>query len=1268
MAAEYLCLNNFNYTNIMKRFTTLTSIAFIVMTSTAQTLSQPQFVTPVPGEKSVVLKISNNGQWGVRQFNSKTDGTIAPSGGMIVNISDPSRNIDISHSSGISGVSDITDDGSIVVGECLGKPAYWSSTSKTWTSLPLPGGYTLGRLSAVTPDGHYAVGAINRVDEWDFDPVLYDLTTGQFVELPNIPNKDMSGVSQGQNMFLEISADGRYILGQISQSYPSDMCSYVYDTQTKTYKHIGFKEETSGKLTPLHPNLIAVECSSAMSNNGKYVGGMAYYNKEIPGNEFGAESLVSYIYDIENDKFTLHAEDEDLDIGAFSVTNNGTLLAATPPMNPAATFMVRHGKHFYSFDQILKQVYGITDFEGKTGISTTGKPCSVSDDGLTLAMLYSTDASYILRLSEPLEESCGKVNLLSEYAASPASGSIFSSLKSASVIFSRPIATNGLTSSVKIYNSAGKSIANALRADVEGTKVTFSFMTVNIPAGETYTIKIPKGFITIAGDKSMSADEITLSYTGRKAGAVAVTSAYPVNGAAVALLDASSNPITLQFDADIAVADGKQGLLFRNDEKDPIATLSLLSYGRVAMVYPPSGQRLFKDTRYRVVIPQGAFTDISGAGASDEISLEYTGTYVREVVGDSKYIFNESCNSIENFMLYDGDRNTPNSVSSSWDFTEAIPWWPVRDSNESTDFALASHSMYSPAGKSDDWCSTPQLLIPDENCVLTFDSQSYLKDGIDRLKVMVLATDDLYGELTAERVARFRKEGDVILNEIQSPGESEDLLEGDWRHNVISLAKYAGKNIYIAFINENEDESAIFIDNIQVLRDVKYGILFDTPLSVVQKESVPVSGTIAITSETDSYPSAELSLLDGDGNTLDTFRHDSPLKNGDNFQFAFPTPLPLTPGTITNYTVVLRLGENRFNINRSIRNMMFEPVQRVVLEEYTGAGCGNCPQGIVAIENLEKIYQDRFIPLTLRCYGGDQLGAGLSPYSSFLGMSAAPSGRINRGEITSPMIVVDEDFRFSGEGITMPDGSDSGVWLDHVKREMEKGTSYQINVQTNYDPAANTVTATCTVRAALNLENQNLAIFGVISEDNLTTYQSNYHATSTDPDFGPWGKGGEYGQATVYPYTTRDVVRGAYGNTFNGTGGLLPLNLEAGKEYVAEIGGAIPPSVKDVNNTRFTAMIIDTNTGRVVNAHRVKVVGDDSGANVSEISTVTLERHGETLAVGGTGLVEVTLYSAEGVLLQKLSARESVTVTLPAGISIVRISDANGNRIVKLNN
>ena len=49
-------------------------------------------------------------------------------------------------------------------------------------------------------------------------------------------------------------------------------------------------------------------------------------------------------------------------------------------------------------------------------------------------------------------------------------------------------------------------------------------------------------------------------------------------------------------------------------------------------------------------------------------------------------------------------------------------------------------------------------------------------------------------------------------------GESEANLAGDWKHYTFELDEFMGKNIYVAFVNENEDQSLVIVDNILVER------------------------------------------------------------------------------------------------------------------------------------------------------------------------------------------------------------------------------------------------------------------------------------------------------------------------------------------------------------------------------------------------------------------------------------------------------------------
>lgn len=1242
----------------------------------AQANMAPEFINPSPGTSIVITDMSANGKWMISETAGNEDGgEVKPAGGVLINLDNITEKYTISHKSGLAGVGAVTNDGSIVVGECQMKPAFWSKDTKEWTLLPLPQGYTTGRLNAVTPDGHYAVGIVGQGDIYEFNAICYDLTEKKIIELPNLPYLDMQNSDQKQNQFNAISPDGRYILGVLSQSYiyPMATCTYVYDRQTATYKFIGFNEPTTpgGKWTGKVNGIYAVEGGS-MSPNGQWIGGSAYIVKDIAGSDFGREYYVGYRYNIATDTFEVFDGQHDSDIGGFSITNDGTLLAGTPPVNPYSSMVIRYGNYYYNLNQILKQVYNI-DFESKTSFSVTGKPVEVSDDGLTIAMLPTTSDTYILRLKEPLTDVCTKIDLLGDYTVTPSIGSVFSALSTLSINFGQPVSVIGNPTRIALLDESGKTVRNALKATVEASTLTIGFRTTNLNPGKTYTVSVPAGMICLTGDEQVKSREIKITYTGRAEGPVKMVNAYPADGNAFGRLDMNTNPLMLTFDAQLKVAENAKGYFYRveNDEAELICDLNIACGDNQMAAFPTAGQYLYKDVAYRIVIPQGTVTDLSGQGGNEELQFDYTGTYVREIPTGTRYIFQDDGQASTNWMYYEGDHNTPTQKMIDWGFLNAdqYPWFSVKESNESSDWVLASHSMYTPAGQSDDWLCTPQLFLPDENCVLTFDSQSYMKDKQDYLKVYILATDDIYSDIRETTVARFRKEGKLIYDELQSPGENEELLSGEWRHNVIDLAEYAGKNVYIAFVNENNNQSAIFLDNVCVVRDIKYVASFENPARLINKDGITVKGSIAITSEIDTYKSISLTLKDSKGNTVDQISESNlNLKNKDIYPFSFAKELVLEKGLENKFSVDLKLGDEKVEtLESSVKNLTFEPVQKIVLEEFTGQGCPNCPRGIVAIDNLHRIYGDKFIPIALHCYTGDELGAGLHAYNSFLGLNAAPSGRINRGDITSPMLMVDDNWRFTA-GET-GDNIDNLSWLDMAQREFEKQADAQISIVSTYNNDTKEFSVDCTVKSALAMTAQNINLLAVVTEDNVLTYQSNNNYSFDNPDLGDWGKGGRYGQSTVYPYYATHVARLAYGTTYNGTGGLIPQNIESNKEYTANITGTLPSTVNIPDNCNMVVMMIDGNTNSVINADQVSLTGRAGVESVkTEKNDVSVKALPGAVEVASAGDFVVEIYNLSGRLVANGTARDSIELPTNGfqGPAIVRVTSATSSSIVKL--
>ena len=160
--------------------------------------------------------------------------------------------------------------------------------------------------------------------------------------------------------------------------------------------------------------------------------------------------------------------------------------------------------------------------------------------------------------------------------------------------------------------------------------------------------------------------------------------------------------------------------------------------------------------------------------------------------------------------------------------------------------------MYSPAGQSDDWIVTPQLIIPDEFCTLTFDAQKYQDLADDKLKVVIWECDENINTLTSDIINSMKSNGEITTYEL-SIGKTEEGIDGEWTKYAIDLAKYNGKKIYIGFWNNNKNESVVFIDNILVQRNLKYLMYLTNPQSVVNKSEVKIEGILIANSDIDTF-------------------------------------------------------------------------------------------------------------------------------------------------------------------------------------------------------------------------------------------------------------------------------------------------------------------------------------------------------------------------------------------------------------------------------
>ena len=193
-----------------------------------------------------------------------------------------------------------------------------------------------------------------------------------------------------------------------------------------------------------------------------------------------------------------------------------------------------------------------------------------------------------------------------------------------------------------------------------------------------------------------------------------------------------------------------------------------------------------------------------------------------------------------------------------------------------------------------------------------------------------------------------------------------------------------------------------------------------------------------------------------------------------------------------------------------------EGLTKVLIEDYTGHGCVNCPQAAVTAEELQAVYGDQVVIMSVHAgwfatpnYGGNPLFAddftteAGDTWDTFFGISAAgnPNGMVNR----TPS---------SGNYVLGP-----GSWGTVVADLVGQPAYATLDISTEYTASTRVLaieTKTKFIKEALGQFN----LLVCITEDSLVAAQAN-----NDPTIGPVPIDTNY----VNNHVLRGAVNGAWG-------------------------------------------------------------------------------------------------------------------------------------------
>lgn len=299
------------------------------------------------------------------------------------------------------------------------------------------------------------------------------------------------------------------------------------------------------------------------------------------------------------------------------------------------------------------------------------------------------------------------------------------------------------------------------------------------------------------------------------------------------------------------------------------------------------------------------------------------------------------------------------------------------------------------------------------------------------------------------------------------------------------------------------------------------------------------------------------------------------------------------------------------------------PKHRVLLEEYTGLWCGWCPRGFVALEKLASLYPDDYVLVSYHNGDDMEIMASSDFPSSVAGF---PSAYIERKTEVDP---------YYGTTQSTP----LGVAND-MAAEAENFGVATIDMTPSFAVNGNAVSVATKVTFPFDVEDGAYALEYILVSDGLNDaswgQSNNYAGTQDDDDLALFTQG----ESTVYGLTFNDVA--VLTSQIGGIAGSIPANVKADQPvshtYTFSLAKAVNTNganvIQDKNNLKVVALLIDTQTGAVLNAVKAKV-GESTGidelnGNSRSVQTVYYDLSGRKVFKPANGVFIKSVRTGDG--------------------------------------
>lgn len=570
------------------------------------------------------------------------------------------------------------------------------------------------------------------------------------------------------------------------------------------------------------------------------------------------------------------------------------------------------------------------------------------------------------------------------------------------------------------------------------------------------------------------------------------------------------------------------------------------------------------------------------------------------------------------FATYDLDNLEPSRAMKKYGFEVGVSWVTYTEDNNS--MAL-SGSWYTESGQSNDWLVTPAIEIKSTRDILSWYAQTFDVTHPDGYKIYISEKGNKPEDFTDE------------------PIFSLDAENGVRTQHYVSLEKYVGKEVHIAFVNDSYDCNLLAIDDINVFSyDNSFNFINYTPEAINTTGTVKVSG--AITSSgflpVEGY-TVELSY---DGKTYAIDNSSLIIAPGEVSEFSFDTNIHVESDKTTDYvlTITSLNGTDVMTYYGSVTAFQ----RMMLIEEGTGIWCQYCPRGQYGLQQLHLEHPGTFVDIAVHFSDPMEVsGYKLGIYNFFSSL---------------PYCVFDRNHDLMGD----PYNDRETLW----QAASQIGSVAKISCEATYTDD-NMVNIFTTAEFGKKIEENVYSLAFVIVEDKMTGYYQQNAFSGTDIDLGGIEDMPEVIPAGEYEFA--NVAR-AILPSFAGDSEAFPVGTERHTPITLEHHFELTPKIQNFDNVKVVAIITENSTGKAVNVCEtpLKNLSGIKDINTTDKFSITTERN-QIKITGSKKIQLVEIWSADGRLITQSTpdSTETLIDKTHSGMVIIKITSDSNTTIKK---